>query len=83
MKCILPLMTQLAWFRLNIVLVEPMLLCTVPHLIQMAPATQVHRPIAGTSFTKAGMGRGLQQPLQQCQRASIWVNKLTDAGCLA
>jgi hypothetical protein len=29
------------------------------------------------------MGCGLQQPLQQCLRASIWVNKLTDAGCLA
>ncbi len=26
---------------------------------------------------------GLQQSLQQCPRASIWVKKLTDAGCLA
>jgi len=29
------------------------------------------------------MGHGLQHSLQQCRRASIWVNKLTDAGCLA
>jgi hypothetical protein len=29
------------------------------------------------------MGHGLQQPLQQCLRASIWVHQLTDAGCLA
>lgn len=26
---------------------------------------------------------GLQHPLPQCQRVSIWVNKFTDAGCLA
>jgi hypothetical protein len=29
------------------------------------------------------MGHGLQRKLQQCARASIWVNHLTDAGCLA
>jgi len=76
-------MTRLAWFQLKIFLVEPMPLCTVLSLNPMAPATQVHRPLAGTSFTKAAMGHGLQRPLQQCPRASIWVKKLTDAGCLA
>lgn len=29
------------------------------------------------------MGMGLQRQLQQCQCASIWASKLTDAGCLA
>lgn len=29
------------------------------------------------------MGMGLQRQLQQCQCASIWVTKHTDAGCLA
>jgi hypothetical protein len=49
----------------------------------MATATPVHRSPAGTSFTKAVMCFGLQQPLQQQCRASIWVKKHTDAGCLA
>lgn len=49
----------------------------------MATANTVHRSFAGASFTKASMCFGLQQSLQQCPRVSIWVKKLTDAGCLA
>jgi len=48
----------------------------------MAPATPVHRTL-GASLTKAVMCFGQQQSLQQCPRTSIWVKKLTDAGCLA
>lgn len=49
----------------------------------MASATPVHHPAAGASFTKAVMSAGLWRPLPPCQRASIWVAKLIDAGCLA
>jgi hypothetical protein len=73
----------LAWFPLKKNLVEPILSDNVPTLHPMAPATPVHRPTAGASFTKAVMGVGRQHLLPQCQRASIWAAKLIDAGCLA
>ncbi|HVU17105.1 MAG TPA: hypothetical protein VHD32_09265 [Candidatus Didemnitutus sp.] len=47
----------------------------------MAAATKVHRSLAGTSITKAAPRCDLQS-MQQCQRASHWVNQITDAGCL-
>jgi hypothetical protein len=48
----------------------------------MAPATPVHRLPLAASSTKAALGFGLQQMLQQC-RLAIWVRKPTSAGCLA
>jgi len=49
----------------------------------MAAATKVHFTAAGTSNTKAGMRRGLQVSLHQCQQTALWVIKHTVTGCLA
>ncbi|MBA3848553.1 MAG: hypothetical protein C0502_00975 [Opitutus sp.] len=57
--------------------------CIVRIIDPMAPAHTVQRSLRGASFTKAPQCVGMQQPLQQCRRATIWVSKLTVAGCLA
>jgi hypothetical protein len=49
----------------------------------MAPALPVHRPLHGTSSTKAALGMGLQRQLQSCRCATLWVQKIAVAGCLA
>ncbi len=49
----------------------------------MAPAHQVHRSLRGASSTKAALGMGLQFPLQSCRGATLWVQKIAVAGCLA
>jgi len=59
-----------------------MLLSTI-FINSMTAVTPVHRLPARASFTKAAPRHGLQQMLQQCQCASIWANKQTEAGCLA
>ncbi len=75
-------MTWLARFPLKFSLEDPIQLNTI-FVNSMTAVTPVHRLPARASFTKAALRRGLQQMLQQCQCASIWANKHTDAGCLA
>jgi hypothetical protein len=49
----------------------------------MFAAPQAPRSLRGTSFTKASTRVGMQQSLHQACCVTIWVSKLTDAGCLA
>jgi len=64
-------------------LVEPINRINVNSTFPMATAAQVHRSLQGASFTKAQQCVGTQHMLRQCRPVSIWVSKLTDAGCLA
>jgi hypothetical protein len=65
-------------------LVVPMKRRIVSAISPMAAATSLTHAAAGASFTKAALVHGLQPTLQtMCPCLSIWVHKLTQAGCLA